>query len=109
MKTLIQILELVDSPEAIAEYRRLHDEIWPEITEGIRSVGISRMDLFLRGNTVVMLAEYPDDLDIDAAFAKLAALPRQQKWEETVGRYQLCEPGSTSAGKWRRMDNIFQL
>lgn len=109
MKTLIQTLRLVDSPESIAAYRKAHDEIWPEITAGIRSVGISRMDLYLDGATAVMLVEYPDDLDIEAAFARLATLPRQQEWEEHVARWQRCAPGSTSAGKWTPMQQIFRL
>lgn len=109
MKSIVQTLRLVDEPEAIAAYRRAHDEIWPVITAGIREVGISRMDLYLDGAAAVMIVEYPDGLDIDAAFARLATLPRQQEWEEYVGQWQLCEPGSTSAGKWKRMEKVFEL
>lgn len=109
MKTLIQTLQLVDDPEAIAAYKKAHDEIWPEITAGIRSVGISRMDLFLHGATAVMLVEYPGDLDIDAAFARLASLPRQQEWEQHVAQWQQCDPHSSSAAKWAPMRQIFHL
>ncbi|MDE6316600.1 MAG: L-rhamnose mutarotase, partial [Muribaculaceae bacterium] len=47
--------------------------------------------------------------DRDAAMARLATLPRQAEWEEFVGQFQQCEPGSTSAGKWREMTRIFSL
>jgi L-rhamnose mutarotase len=109
MQRFVQTLELADSPESIQEYRRIHDEIWPEITRGIRSVGINRMDIYLHGNRAVMIVDMPDDIDFDTAMTQLATLPRQQEWENFVGRYQKCEPGSTSAGKWKRMTQIFEL
>lgn len=109
MERIIQTLELVGTEEAKAAYLKAHREIWPEIVKGIRQVGISRMDLYLHGNTVVMIVEHPDHIDFNQAMAELATLPRQQEWEEFVGRYQKCEPGSTSAGKWKRMTQIFEL
>lgn len=109
MQTFVQTLDLVDTPEAIEAYCRIHDEIWPEISEGIRSVGIGRMDIYLSGNRAVMVMEMADGIDFDEAMSRLAMLPRQQEWEEFVGRYQQCDPGSTSAGKWKRMTPIFTL
>lgn len=109
MQRFVQTLDLVDSEASIREYCRIHDEIWQEITDGIRSVGISRMDIYLLGNRVVMIVELPDDIDFDKAMAKLATLPRQQEWEEYVAKYQQCDPGSTSAGKWKRMTKVFGL
>ncbi len=109
MQRIVQTLELVDTPEAIAEYCRIHENIWPEIADGIRSVGIDRMDIYLYGNTAVMIVETADSTDFDAAMSRLATLPHQTEWEEFVGKYQKCEPGSTSAGKWKRMSRIFEL
>lgn len=109
MQRFVQILELVDSPEIISEYRRIHDEIWPEITQGIRSVGIDRMNIYLHCNRAVMIVEMPDNIDFDTAMSRLAVLPRQQEWEEFVGRCQKCKSGSTSAEKWKRMTCIFEL
>lgn len=106
---IVKTLMLVNDPESLAAYRKAHDEIWQEITEGIRSVGITSMELYLDGNLAVMVMEYPDALDIDEAMAKLATLPRQQEWEEHVAKYQQCDPGCTSEAKWRRMTRIFSL
>ena len=104
-------LDLVDDPELIALYRRLHspEGIWREIPAGIREVGITSMDIYLDGTRLFMITEMPDSVDYDEAMARLATLPRQAEWEETVGRCQLCEPGSTSASKWRLMEQIFSL
>lgn len=109
MQRFVQTLRLVDNPEAIAEYRRIHDNIWPEIVKGIRSIGILDMEIYLTGNLAVMVMEMPDGIDADAALARLATLPRQEEWEEYVGMFQQCLPGDTSADKWKRMTKIFSL
>lgn len=106
---IVKTLKLVDSSEAIEEYKRAHREIWPEIRDGIKSVGISAMDIYLLGNLAVMVMEYPDNLDIDNAMKRLATLPRQQEWEEYVARFQQCLPGDTSAEKWKEMPCVFNL
>lgn len=109
MQTFVQTLDLLDSEESIREYCRIHDGIWHEISDGIRSVGIDRMDIYLLGNRAVMIVELPDGIDFDGAMARLATLPRQQEWENFVAKYQQCDPGSTSDAKWRRMTRIFSL
>ena len=48
VKRYCQTLDLRDSPELIAEYRKRHSqaEAWPEILAGIREVGILEMEIF---------------------------------------------------------------
>ena len=105
----IKTLRLKDDPNSIQLYKKVHDQIWPEIVAGIKEVGITAMDIYLDGNLAVMVMEYPDDLDIDAAMDRLSRLPRQQEWEEYVAQFQECAPGSTSAQKWRTLSQIFSL
>lgn len=109
MQRFVKTLQLVDSPEAIEEYKKVHDEIWPEIVKGIREVGISTMDIYLTGNLAVMIMEVDDNIDVDTAMSRLATLPRQEEWERYVSRFQQCSPDDTSAGKWKQMDLIFRL
>ena len=109
MQRFVNTLKLVDDPEAIARYCEVHDKIWPEIVEGIKSVGIHTMDIYLSGNLAVMIIEIPDDINLDQAMERLATLPRQEEWEEYVARFQECLPNDTSADKWKRMKKIFSL
>lgn len=108
MKRYVRTLELVDDPVLIEQYLEAHRNIWPEITAGIRSVGIDRMDLYRLGRRLVMIIETADDVDIQAAFDRLATLPRQAEWEEYVGRFQQTAGGS-SAEKWQDLDLFFEL
>lgn len=109
MTRIIQTLELVDDPQLIDFYIKAHENVWPEITEGIRSVGITRMDIFIEGRRLVMILELADGVSRDEAMTKLATLPRQAEWEEYVGKCQQCAAGSISGAKWRPMQQIFEL
>lgn len=109
MQRFVKILKLVDNPVAIADYCRVHREVWPEILEGIKSVGISMMDIYIKDNIVVMIMEVPDDINVDEAMERLATLPRQAEWEEYVSHFQQCLSTDTSAEKWKLMEKIFSL
>lgn len=104
-------LQLRDNPELIAMYRDRHAEgnIWPEILEGIRSVGILEMEIYIRGTLLFMIIETTPDLDLDDAMTRLATLPRQQEWEDYMSIFQDCGEGATSDQKWQPMERMFHL
>jgi len=110
-KRYCQTLDLKNDPELIEEYVRRHSEenAWPEIREGIRSVGILEMEIYLLENRLFMIVETPLDFDWDEAFTRLATLPRQQEWEDYMSIFQDVEPNATSAEKWKQMKRIFKL
>ena len=82
-KRFCQTLELKNDPELIKKYVEAHDREhhWSEIREGIRSVGIEEMEIYILGNRLFMIVETPDDFNGDEAMARLATLPRQAEWE----------------------------
>lgn len=43
------------------EYRRRHDEIWPELVELLTSYGISNYDIYLHENSGYLFASYEID------------------------------------------------
>ena len=110
-KRYIQYLELEDNSDLIAKYKYLHSKEghWEEIRNGIREVGILEMEIYILGNQLVMIIDAPLDLDLDKAMSKLATMPRQQEWEETVAEFQKCRKDATSADKWCEMERIFYL
>lgn len=111
VKRYCQILNIIDDAEKIALYRECHSQAkaWPEIRAGIKEVGILEMELYIFGNTVVMIVETPLDFDWQSAMAKLATLPRQAEWEKYVSMMQGCDADATSDQKWQLMDRIFYL
>ena len=49
VKRYCQTMDLKDDPELIAKYRECHskEKSWREIREGIRSVGILEMEIYI--------------------------------------------------------------
>lgn len=111
VKRYCQIIEIKDDRQMIDEYINSHskENSWAEIRDGIKSVGILEMELFISDNKVVMIVEAPVDFDWDKAMQRLATLPRQSEWEEYVSKYQGCSSTATSDQKWNMMKRIFHL
>lgn len=111
VKRYCQTMDITDNPEIIRKYREAHSQghFWPVIGEGIRSVGILEMEIYILGNRLFMIVETPLDFDWDTAMAKMAKLPRQQEWEDFVGALQGFKPGQTSDEKWQMMERMFRL
>ena len=110
-KRYCQTLELKNDPELIRKYREAHDREhhWREIREGIRSVGIEEMEIYILGNRLFMIVETSDDFNWDEAMARLATLPRQAEWEAYVAQFQGCDANATSDEKWQMMERMFYL
>lgn len=111
VKRYCRTMELKPDDALIREYVHRHSEAesWPEIRQGIRSVGILEMEIYLLGNKLFMIVETPVDFDWDSAMARLATLPRQQEWEDFMAIFQQCNEGDTADEKWKMMDRIFFL
>lgn len=110
-KRYVQILELRDDPEMIAQYRKWHSQEyqWKEIRDGIREVGILEMEIYILGTKLVMIVDAPIDFDWDKAMARLATLPRQAEWEAFVAKFQGCSAEARSDEKWQMMERMFYL
>lgn len=110
-KRYCQTLELKDNPELIDEYVKRHSEMyhWPEVRDGIRSIGILAMEIYRFETKLFMIVETSLDFQWDVAFKKLATLPRQAEWEEYMSIYQQVEANATSSQKWKLMERFFYL
>ncbi|MBQ5713316.1 MAG: L-rhamnose mutarotase [Bacteroidaceae bacterium] len=111
IKRFVQTLTLNSDEEARREYIKWHspEHNWKEIRNGIREVGIIEMEIYILGNTLVMIVDTPEDFDWEKAMARLATLPRQAEWEAFVSQFQGCNANATSDEKWQMMQRIFFL
>lgn len=64
------------------EYKKRHDEIWPEMLETLKVAGISNYNIFRHGLT---LFGYFETDDLKAAQTHLAGCPINAKWGEWMG------------------------
>jgi L-rhamnose mutarotase len=65
-------------PGAVEEYKRRHDEIWPELSAVLRAAGIADYSIFLDEQTLTLFA-----VQKQAAGSTAAGLPKHpvvQRW-----------------------------
>lgn len=110
-KRYCQTLDLVNDPEKIALYKKYHttEDIWDIVPQGLRSIGIIDMEIYILGTRLFMIVETPVDFNWDEAFAKLAQMPGQDEWEAFVGEFQKAPEGASSTEKWQMMEQMFKL
>jgi L-rhamnose mutarotase len=102
-------LDLKDDPQLIAEYKRYHEKIWPEITNSIKGAGILDLEIYLRGTRMFMILEVDDTF----SFEKKAEADRKNRkvreWEDLMWRFQKALPDAQPGEKWLPMERIFVL
>jgi len=79
-------------PGVVDEYRRRHDEIWPELTEAISAAGIYDYSIFLDEETLALFAvlKLREDNDRDA----LPHQPVMQRWWDYMAPLMEVEPSN---------------
>ena len=91
-KRFCKTLELKNDSDVIAGYKNAHSKgnTWPEITLGMREVGILDMEIYLLGT-------------------KLANKPRQNEWEAHMSKFRDMSPEATAEEKWQLLELIYKL
>jgi L-rhamnose mutarotase len=102
-------LDLQDDPQLIAEYRRCHKHVWPEITQSIRDSGVEDMEIYLLGTRLFMIMEVSERFSFDAKSEGDRDNPKVQEWERLMWRFQRPLPQARPGEKWVLMERIFKL
>ncbi len=95
-------------PEAIAEYKRIHAAVWPDVLATISACNIRNYSIYLKepDNLLFAYFEY-HGTDFIADSAKMAADPKTQEW------WTICSPmqvplASRGEGEWwAAMEEVF--
>jgi L-rhamnose mutarotase len=67
-------------PGGLAEYRRNHDAIWPELVEEIERQGIAQITIFENDPVLFLYSEIKDE----AAWDRLWASETHDRWAEVM-------------------------
>ena len=110
-KRYCKTMVLKDDPQLIKEYKKVHAKgnAWPEISQGMKEVGIIDMEIYLFNNRLFMIMDTTADFDHNKAMAELAGKPRQAEWEAFVSRFQVSSEKATANDKWQLMERIYEL
>ncbi len=102
-------LDLKNDPALIADYKRHHRKIWPEITHSIKDSGIEDMEIYLLGTRMFMIMEVNERFSFEAKGKADLQNPKVQEWEKLMWKFQQSLPGAKPGEKWLLMDKIFKL
>jgi L-rhamnose mutarotase len=102
-------LDLKDDPALIAEYRKYHEKIWPEITESIKNSGIEDMEINQLGTRMFMIMEVNESFSFEKKTRADQKNPKVQEWEQLMWKFQQALPQGKPGEKWLSMERIFKL
>ena len=102
-------LDLKDDATAIAEYKRYHVKIWPEVKQSLLDAGVVAMEIYLLGTRMFMIMDVNDKFSLSAKAAADAANAKVQEWETIMGGFTQPLPQSRPGQRWVAMERVFSL
>ena len=110
-KRYCKTLELQNNEKLIEGYKKIHasGSVWPEITKGMREVGIIDMEIYIHKTRLFMIMDTVPDFDHNKAMAELAKKPRQSEWEAYVSKFQKTSSSATADEKWQLIERIYKF
>ncbi len=97
-------------PEAIAEYKRVHAAVWPDVLKQIKASRISNYSIFLREPENLLFAYYEyDGDDHDADMAAMAKDPITQKWWDVCMPMQAPLASKSETEWWASTEEVFHI
>jgi|TARA_B110000305_G_C19439645_1_gene641055 L-rhamnose mutarotase len=109
MKRYCLALDLIDDPVLMAEYKKYHEKIWPEITASIKDSGIENLEIYCIENRLFMILEADETFTFERKTTMDTENKRVQDWEDLMWNYQQALPSANKGEKWLLMDKIFEL
>jgi L-rhamnose mutarotase len=102
-------LDLKSDSKLIAEYKRHHERIWPEITASLKESGIEDAEIYLLGTRLFMILEVNDSFSFEAKAQADGQNPKVREWEQLMWKFQSPLPQAKAGEKWILMEKIFSL
>jgi len=95
-------------PEKLAEYKRAHARIWPEIAAAIQEAGIRNYSIFHHKGQLFAYYEYVGPADeYEARMQALAQAPRMREWWDVMEPMQIPDPEREPDTWWSDMEEVF--
>lgn len=87
-------------PGALAEYKRHHDNIWPELVTEVEKSGIGTITTFEQDPVLFLFSEITDE----GAWDRLWHTEIHDRWAKVMGPYMMFrEDGIVDAGELREI------
>jgi L-rhamnose mutarotase len=94
-------------PERLAEYKRRHKSVWPEMLDALRETGWSNYSLFLRDDG--LLVGYLETADFHAALKGMAAREVNERWQREMAPFFEALDGRRPDEGMLPLEEVFHL
>ena len=95
-------------PERLAEYLRVHADVWPEMLEALSAAGWRNYSLFLRRSDGLVVGYLETD-DFAAAQAAMAGTDVNERWQAGMAPYFQDLAGQRPDEGLVRLEEYFHL
>jgi L-rhamnose mutarotase len=102
-------LDLKDDPQLIAQYKKYHEKIRPEIGDSLRASGIVDAEIYLLDRRLFMILEVNEHFSFEAKAKADRENPKVREWEDLMWKFQQPLPQAKPGEKWLLMERIFKL
>jgi L-rhamnose mutarotase len=94
-------------PHLLAEYKRRHQTVWPEMLEALRQAGWHNYSLFLREDG--LLIGYVETPDFRRALEQMAKSDVNQRWQTHMAEFFDGAPGGRADEQMVPIPEVFHL
>lgn len=102
-------LDLQSDPAKIAEYKRYHEKIWPEICDSLFAAGVTHMEIYLLDTRMFMIMDVTEDFSFEKKAQMDSANPKVLEWEALMANFQAVPEGANPVRRWQPMEKVFDL
>jgi len=95
-------------PDGIAEYERLHADVWPAVLERLSASNVVNYSIYRYGELLFSYMEYVGD-DYEADMAAMAADPVTQDWWAVCMPLQAPVDDRAEGEWWKELPEVFHL
>lgn len=108
MKRIVMALDLKPDPVLIERYCAYHRNVWPEVVQANRDIGIKSTAIYRLGNRLVNVIEADDCFD-PACFVDYASSLRAKEWDNVMRAFQQPAPGAKPGEWWTEMEELYSF
>jgi len=95
-------------PELKDEYKKAHDEIWPEMAKAIKEHGINNYSIFFRPDGT-LFAYLESEGDYQEQMEKFGKTDVNKRWQQHMDKYFVKEDSSILGPEVEMLEEVFHL
>lgn len=94
-------------PDRLEEYKRRHENVWPEMREALHKAGWYNYSLFLRDDG--LLIGYVETPDFERAIAQMAVTDVNERWQTEMADFFVSAEGAHADKQMAPLQEVFHL